>query len=197
MLDHRPARHHHVVALAVELDHLELELFALEVARILHRSDVDQRPGKKGTDVAYRNRVTALHLAGEHALDDIVGLEGFFELVPCLGAARLLARQTGLPETVFDGLDGHLDPIAGLDGQRTDGVAELGARYLRLGLETRVDDNVIALHAHDLADHDLTGSHYRLGQALFEQLCETFCHLILLNGESSLSRSDRISSHSA
>ena len=42
-LDHRTAGDDDVVALAVELDELELEFLAFEVGRVAHRAHVDQR----------------------------------------------------------------------------------------------------------------------------------------------------------
>src|SRR5690606_22355898 len=40
--DHGATRNHHVVALAIELDDLELEFLAFEVGRIANRTHVDQ-----------------------------------------------------------------------------------------------------------------------------------------------------------
>src|SRR3546814_2150734 len=50
-LDHRAARNHHVVALAVELDELELQLLAFQVHRVADRAHVDQGTGQERTDV--------------------------------------------------------------------------------------------------------------------------------------------------
>src|SRR5690606_175892 len=50
-LDHRAAGDDHVVALAVELDELELQLLAFQVHRVADRAHVDQGTGQERTDV--------------------------------------------------------------------------------------------------------------------------------------------------
>ena len=72
-LDHRATRNHHVVALAVELDDLELEFLALEVDRIAHRTHVDQRARQERADVLDVDGEAALDLAGDAAGDGGVG----------------------------------------------------------------------------------------------------------------------------
>ena len=47
LLEHRAAREHHVVARAVELDHLALDLLAQELVEVLHAADVHQRRGQE------------------------------------------------------------------------------------------------------------------------------------------------------
>src|SRR3546814_5150381 len=79
-LDHRAARNHHVVALAVELDELELQLLAFQVHRVADRAHVDQRTGQERTDVLDVDGEAALDLAADAAGDGFVVLEGFLEL---------------------------------------------------------------------------------------------------------------------
>ncbi len=43
--------------------------------------------------------------------------EGLLQLFPGFGTLGLLAGQTGLTETVFDGVECHLDYVADADGQ--------------------------------------------------------------------------------
>ena len=47
LLEHRAAREHDVVARAVELDHLALDLLAQELVEVLDPADVDQRGGQE------------------------------------------------------------------------------------------------------------------------------------------------------
>src|SRR3546814_118471 len=95
-LDHRAARNHHVVALAVELDELELQLLAFQVHRVADRAHVDQGTGQERTDVLDVDGETALDLAADAAGDGFVVLEGFLALVPPPRALALPAPQHGL-----------------------------------------------------------------------------------------------------
>jgi hypothetical protein len=82
--DHRAARQHHVVALAVELDDLELEVLPSR-GRVLDRTGVDQRTRQEGADV--------LDVDGEAALDLAVlqKIQSFELLSWTLGPCRKLA----------------------------------------------------------------------------------------------------------
>src|SRR5581483_10957578 len=68
-LENRPPRHHDVVALAVELDDLELELLAFVGIGVLDRADVHQRAGKEGADAVDHHGQAALDLAVDQTLD--------------------------------------------------------------------------------------------------------------------------------
>src|SRR5437588_4607864 len=50
LLEHRAARQHDVVARAVELDHLGLNLLAHVLVKIRHAADVDERCGQEAPD---------------------------------------------------------------------------------------------------------------------------------------------------
>ena len=67
LLEHGAARHDDVVALAVELDDLEVERLVLERRRVLDRTDVDQRARQERADAVDHHREAALHLAGDEA----------------------------------------------------------------------------------------------------------------------------------
>jgi hypothetical protein len=74
-LDHRAAGHDDVVALAVELDELELELLAFQVHRVADRAHVDQRARQERADVLDVDGEAALDLAADAAGDGLVLLE--------------------------------------------------------------------------------------------------------------------------
>src|SRR4051812_10804597 len=105
LLEHRAARDDHVVPLAVELDDLEVHLLAFVRRRILHRTQVDERAGKEGTDALGHDGEAALHLAGDDALHLLAVLERLLELQPGGHALRLVARQARCAEAVFQCLD--------------------------------------------------------------------------------------------
>jgi len=169
-LDDGAARHDHVVALAVELDDLELEFLALEVDRVADRTDVDQRARQERADVADVDGEAALDLAADAAGDGLGLFHRLFELVPHHGALGLLARQHGFAEAVLERVQRHLDGVADVDFELAGFVTELFDRDNALGLQAGVDnDDVVA----DL-DHGARNDRARLqlverGLALFEQ----------------------------
>ena len=89
LLHDRAARNHHVVALLVELDDLELQRLAFEVGRVAHRAHIDQRAGQERAHVFQLDREATLHAAGDDTGDDFGFVEGLFQ-------ARPGARTLGL-----------------------------------------------------------------------------------------------------
>ena len=69
--EHGAARHHDVVALAVELDDLEVHLLVLVRRGVLHRPDVDQRAGQEGAYAVHHHGEAALDLAVDDALTTV------------------------------------------------------------------------------------------------------------------------------
>ncbi len=49
--DHCTTRNHHVIALAVQLDQLELEFLAFQVGRVAHRAHIHQRTRQERADI--------------------------------------------------------------------------------------------------------------------------------------------------
>src|SRR5260370_40362967 len=105
-LEHGTTRDDDVVTFAVELDDLEVERLALEWRRVLDRTDVDQRAGKKRADAIDHDRQAALDLARHLAGDHGTLLHRGFEVVPGLETLRLVARQAGLAVNILQTLDG-------------------------------------------------------------------------------------------
>src|SRR5690606_23751237 len=140
-LDDGAARDDHVVALAVELDELELEFLAFEVDGVADRANVDQRARQERADVLDVDGEAALHLAADAADDGLVLLERFFQLVPDHGALGLLARQHGLAEAVLERVQRHLDDVADGDVDFAFLVTELLDRHDAFRLEPGVDDD--------------------------------------------------------
>src|SRR5690606_26529987 len=178
-LDHRTAGDDDVVALAVQLDDLELEFLALEVGRIAHRAHVHQRARQERTDVLDVDGEAALDLAGDAAGDGLVAFHRFFQLVPDHGALGLLARQHGLAEAVLERVEGDLHFVADFDFKLASLVLELLERDDALGLEAGVDDDHVRADLHHGAGDDAAG--LELGQlrfGLLEQFCKTLSHWI-------------------
>src|SRR5690606_5593993 len=174
-LDHRAAGDDHVVALAVELDELELQLLAFQVHRVADRAHVHQRAGQERAHVLDVDGEAALDLAADAAGDGLVLLERFLEFVPHHRALGLLARQHGLAEAVLERVQRHLDGVAHAHVDLAVLVAELFDRDDALGLQAGIDDDHVGTHVHDGTADD--GARLELGDvglALFEQFGEGF-----------------------
>jgi len=173
-LDHRAAGDDDIVALAVELDELELEFLAFQVHRVADRAHVDQRARQERADVLDVDGEAALDLAADAAGDGLVLLEGFLELVPHHGALGLVAGEDGFAEAVLERVEGDLDDVADADVDLAGIVTELFDGHDALGLQAGVDDDHVVAHVDDGAGDD--GAGLELGQvdglALFEQFCE-------------------------
>ncbi len=174
LLDHRAARDHDVVALLIELDDLELERLAFEIAGVAHRAHVDQRAGQEGAHVIDLDREAALDAAGDDAGDDLAVVEGLFEARPGAGALGLLARQARLAGAVLDRIERDLDLIAGLDLDFAALILELLERDHGLGLESDVDDHDVGTDIDHQTGQNHAGTNALIRQALLEQLAETF-----------------------
>ena len=157
LLDDRAARDHDVVAALVELDDLEFEFLAFEVARVAHRAHVHERAGQECADVVDFDGEAALDAAVDDALDDLALREGFLEAGPGAGALGFFARQAGFAGAVLDGIQRDLDLLADLDVDFAVLVAELIRGYDGFGLEADADDDDIGIHVDDGAGQDLAG----------------------------------------
>ena len=176
LLDDRATRHDHVVAALVELDDLEFEFLAFEVARVAHRAHVHERTGQERADVVEFDGESALDAAIDDALDDLALGEGLLEAGPGAGALRFLARQPRLARTVLDGIQRHLDLLADDDFHFPVFVPELFRRNHRLGLQPDADDHDIRIDVDDDAGKDLARPDLLARKALLKKLLKGFGH---------------------
>src|SRR5262245_5682771 len=172
---HRAARNHHVVALAVELDDLELHLLVLVRRSVLHRTDIDQRAGQEGAYAVDRHRETALHLAVDDTGHHRPLFQRLLQIEPRREPLGLLAREARLAMAVFDGLDRDLDEFAGFGLDLAAVVSEFVQRDVAFGLEPRVDHHVVVIDPDDFRSDHFPYPHFLAGEALFEQRGEIFC----------------------
>ena len=156
LLDHRAARYHDVVALAIDLDNFEFELFALEVAGVTHRTHIDERAGQEGADAFNGDGVTALDLAGHDAGHNRLVCECLLEILPGFDTLRFFARELGLAGFVGHVLDHHLDGVADLHGQLAAGIAELVGGDDTFGLQAGIDDNDFVIDVNHFTFDKLT-----------------------------------------
>jgi hypothetical protein len=187
LLHHRAARDHHVVALAVQLDDLELLLLTFQVGRVAHRAHVHQGAGEEGAHRAELHSEAALDLAVDQALDRITGLEGLLQIIPGGEALGLLAGQAGDAVAVLHRIERDHYLVADRHLQMALGTQELASGDDALGLETGVDDHAVIGDLHHGTGHDGAGIELGGVQTLFKQFSEAFGHgnLLYLDGAQS------------
>src|SRR5467141_326033 len=174
LLQHGAPGHDHVVPLAVELDDLELHLLALVGRGVLHRAQVDQRPGQERANAARHHGEAAFHLAGDHALHLLAGLERFLQLEPGGHALRLVARQARGAVTVFKGLAGNADKVAWLHFHLPGVVAEFLYRDDALRLQPRLHHHEVLVDTDDLGGDDFADAHLLAVEAFLEKRRKRF-----------------------
>ena len=152
LLEHRAAREDDVVARAVELDHLALDLLAEELVEVLHAADVDQR-GRQEAAHAEVDDEAALDDLDDRALDRLARLGGGLDAAPGLLEAGALLGQDQAAVLVLLGEDESVDLLADLD--LVGGVDRLADRQLverddPFGLVADVDEDLVLVDADDL-----------------------------------------------
>ena len=114
LLEDRAAGEHDVVAGAVELDHLALELLAHELVEVLDAADVDQRGGQEAAHAEVEDQA-ALDDLDHGALDRLAGLRGLLDPAPRLLEAGALLGEDQATLLVLLGEDQRVDLLAELD----------------------------------------------------------------------------------
>ncbi len=157
LLEDRAAAQHHVVARAVQLDDLALDLRAEELVEVLDAADVDQRGGQEAAHPEVDDEA-ALDDLDDGALDRLAGLGGALDLAPGLLEARALLGEDEPAVLVLLGEDERVDLLAQLHlVVRVDRLPdrELIHRNDALALVADVDQDLVLVYAHDLARHDV------------------------------------------
>ena len=104
---------------------------------------VDLAAGKKRNCAIKIDSKAALDLIEDDAINFFVRLKSFFELNPALLAARLIARNDGFAESVFNALKVDLNLFANLGG----GIAAIACEFFQ-------SDTALSLQA-DINDGDV------------------------------------------
>ncbi len=173
-LDHRTAGDHDVVALAVELDDLELERLALEGRGVLDRPRVHQRTRQERADAVGHDREAALDFAGDGATDQLTAVERLLEVHPGRKTLGFVARQDGVAIAVLERFDRDRNEVARIDVQLTVVVLEFLERDVGLGLQAGVDDHEVVVDADHLGGDHFALLHLLTIQAFFEEGGKTF-----------------------
>ena len=131
LLEHRAAREHDVVAAAVELDHLALDLLAEVLVEVLHAADVDQRRGQEAAHAEVDDQA-ALDDLDHVALDRLAGVGGGLDPAPGALEAGALLGEDQAAVLVLLGQDERVDLLAELD--LVGGIDRAADRKLVLGM---------------------------------------------------------------
>ena len=168
------AGNHHVVALAVELDHLEFEGLAFERGGVLDRTGVDERARQEGTDAVGHDSEAALDLAGDGTGDEFAGFQSLFEVHPGSQALGLVAGKNRFAETVFGRFNCHGNEVAGLNGHFTEVVLEFFDGHIGFGLQAGVHNHEVVFDAQHFGGDDFTLTHFLLSEAFLKKLGKRF-----------------------
>src|SRR4029450_11015094 len=157
LLEHGAARENDVVARAVELDDLGLELLAEELVEVLHATDVDERRGQEAAHAEVEDEAALddlYHAAG----DRLALLVGTLDRLPRDLEARALLREDQpalgvlLRQHERGDVVTHRDLVLGVDRAAN---RQLGDRDDALRLVADVHEHLVLVHADDGAVDDL------------------------------------------
>ena len=144
---------HHVVARAVQLDDLALDLGAEELVEVLDAADVHERGGQEAAHAEVDDQA-ALDDLDHGALHGLAGLGGGLDLAPRLLEARALLGEDEPAVLVLLGEDEGVDLLPQLHlVVRVDRLAdrELIHRNDALALVADVHQDLVLVYPHDLA----------------------------------------------
>src|SRR5438093_5400860 len=157
LLEHGAAREHDVVARAVELDHLALELLAEELVEVLHAADIDERRRQEPADAEVEDQ-PALHDLDHATVDRVARLGGALDVLPRELEAGALLREDQAALRVLLRQHEGVDLVAERDLVGRVHRApdrQLGDRDHAFGLVADVDEHLVLVDADDRAVHDL------------------------------------------
>ncbi len=177
-LQHGAAGQHHVVALAIQLDDLELHSLVFVGSQILGRTGVHQRTRQEGADAVDQHGQAALDLSSGGSADEIAGLERLFQAQPRGQAFGSIAREDGFAKAIFGAADGNRHKVASLDFDFALVIFKFLDRDVCFGLQPCVDHDVAVLHTHHFGSDDFTCAHFSVLQGFFKQGGKRFRHEI-------------------
>src|SRR4029077_16812524 len=154
LLEDRPARHDDVAARAVHLEDLERLRGSQQRCDVPHRSDIDLAARQKCDSALEIDRKAGLYQAEDYAGRAFGPLKPLVELSPGLLAARLLARELGLPVLVLHALKIDFDNVANMQLRFAAPGDELLERYAAFRFEADINQRGVVLQSDNPAlDH--------------------------------------------
>src|SRR5882724_11037511 len=150
------ARDHDVAALLVQLYDPYFQLLALHVVEVAHGLQVDLRAGQERAGAAEVDGEATLDALDDDALDGLLLVVGFLNIVPDFEALRLLIGE--LNHALFHAVGHDFDLVAGGNLDVAVVVFHLLERHEAFGLGAEVDDHVFVRDLdHGALDHALFG----------------------------------------
>src|ERR1700687_3638191 len=168
LFQNRAARHHDVAAAAIHLEDLERLRVVHQRCYVADRADIDLAAWQEGHRTVGGDGEAALDLVEDDAVHLLVIVEGFFQFAPAFLAARLVARQHGFAERIFDTVEEHLDHVAYLEFAFTAGSGEFAQRHAAFSLQADVDDGHVLLDRNNGALDDGAFLQIAAGEGLVE-----------------------------
>src|SRR3954447_1684772 len=172
LFENRAARHHDVAAAAIHLQNLERLRIVHQGRDVADRTNVDLRTRQEGGRAVEVDGKAALDLVEDDAVNLLVVVEGLLELAPAFLAARLVARQHGFAERIFDPVEEHLDLVANLEIAFAAGAGEFAQRDTAFGLQADVDDGHVLFNCNYLALDDGAFLQIAAGEGLVQHCSE-------------------------
>src|SRR4051812_15162435 len=166
--ENRAARHHDVAAAAIHFQDLERLRIVHQRRDVADRADIDLRTRQEGNRAVEIDGEATLDLVEDDAVDLLVVVEGLLKLAPAFLAARLVARQHGFAERIFDSVEEHLDLVANLEFAVAAGPCEFAQRHAAFGLQADVDDGHVLLDRNNDALDDGAFLQIAAGKGLIE-----------------------------
>ncbi len=157
-----------VVALLVQLDDLELELFAFQVGGVAHRADIDQGTRQERTNAVDVDGEATFDFAVDDALDHFFCSESRFQNNPGFRALGFFTGQLGFAKAIFNRVQSNVDLVTHLDGQLALLVVELLDRDDALGLEAGMHGDPVTVDVDHDAGDDGTRLHVEGFKAFFK-----------------------------
>ena len=109
------AGNNNVAALFIELDDGDFDRLSLHAVEVANRAQVHLRAGQKSVRAHNVHGQAALDSIDHHALNRLLLVMSFFDLIPGMNALRLLMRKVNVTFLSLALLAHYVDFIAGLD----------------------------------------------------------------------------------
>src|SRR6266702_4292323 len=172
LFQHGAAGDDDVAAAAVHLEDLERLRVVHQRRNVADRTDVDLRTRQERDSAVEVDGEAALDLIEDDAVNLLVVVEGLLELAPAFLAARLVARQHGFAERIFDSAEEHLDLVASLEIAFAAGSCVFAQRHTAFGLQADVNDGHVLFNCNYLALDDGAFLQIAAGEGLVQHCSE-------------------------
>ena len=119
--DNGTTRNNNVVTLLVQLDDFELKLFAFQVQRVAHRTNVYQGTRQERTNTVQLNSEATFNFAVDNTGNSFSVFVSFFQRDPSFVTFSFLTGQQSFTEAVFYCIQSNVNFVTNLDFQLAPG----------------------------------------------------------------------------